>query len=165
MKPPRFDAVIAPFVYAPPLDMLIKRFKYRDGWQLAAFLASLVPPLPEADIVLPVPLHSKRQRQRGFNQSHEIAKRLCPAPNDRLMIRHRNNPPQASIHDPEKRLSNVRGNFRLRKPVSGKSLIVVDDVMTSGATANEIASVLKEAGARRVVVCVVARTEGQSLPI
>jgi ComF family protein len=115
------------------------------------------------DTVLPVPLHPKRLRWRGFNQSVLLAKevsRVFNIPMDPFTLyRTRETAPQTQL-DEEERKKNVRGAFSLRpeNPVKGKRLLLVDDVYTSGATVNECSRVLKRAEAREVFVLTLART-------
>jgi ComF family protein len=112
----------------------------------------------EIDCVIPVPLSAARLRTRGYNHAAEIARHLRPAKLDlALCVRTRDTPPQMDLPYDERR-RNVRGAFRCTRALAGESVAVVDDVMTTGATLDEIASVLKTAGAARVVNWVVART-------
>lgn len=155
-RPPFFDEVIAPFIYRQPLALLIQIFKYGGGWQLAKSLAECMPPAPPADVVVPVPLYRRRERERGFNQARELIRRLGLRCADDVVQRIVNTPPQAGMANAGERRRNVRGAFRVGD-VRGKSVLLVDDVMTTGATLNEIARVLKEAGADKVTAFVVAR--------
>jgi ComF family protein len=156
--------------YRYPWDGLVTQFKFHDqpGW--AAPLAQLLGDAPgarllldEADLVVPMPLSRERLAQRGFNQALAIARRLAPARTDAtLLLRLRDTTPQAAL-DRRQREANVRGAFavdplqagRLR----GRHLLIVDDVMTSGASLYAAARVLREAGADRVSALVLARTE------
>jgi len=156
-QPPAFDAVIAAFAYTPPLDLLVKQFKYGGGWQLAKIMARLMPPPPAADLVLPVPLHWQRERERGFNQARELAKRVRLHHRDDILQRIGETAPQASLPDRTARRKNVKGVFQVDGDVRGLSVLLVDDVMTSGATINEAAKVLKTAGASTVSALVFAR--------
>ncbi len=113
------------------------------------------------DFVIPVPLSYRRLRERGYNQAVELARPLAAAARAPLELelceRSRDAPPQTDLPWAE-RGRNVRGAFRCTRPLAGASIAVVDDVMTTGATLNEIASTLKASGAARVVNWVVART-------
>lgn len=115
----------------------------------------------DADLIVPLPLHPLRLRERGFNQALEIARIVARAwqlPLDyRSCERSHHSPPQASLPWKE-RLRNVRGAFLCRSDLTGRHVAAVDDVMTSGATLNEFARSLKKAGAARVTNLVVART-------
>jgi ComF family protein len=113
------------------------------------------------DAVVPVPLHRRRARERGFNQADILArvvgKRLHRPVLRRAVARVRPTPPQAG--KARDRVRNVRGAFAVRDParIEGRSLLLVDDVLTTGATVNECAKVLMKAGARAVLVYTLAR--------
>lgn len=113
------------------------------------------------DCLVPVPLHSARKRDRGFNQSEVLALEMSEATNlpvlKELLKRTKNTKDQTKL-TPEERIENVKGAFALKIPaeIKGKSVILVDDVMTTGATLGECASVLLEAGAERVIGATVA---------
>jgi ComF family protein len=112
----------------------------------------------EIDHVIPVPLSAPRLRERGYNHAAEIARHLVPRKLDlSLCERSRDTPPQMELPLAERR-RNVRGAFRCTRALAGASVAVVDDVMTTGATLDEVARALKAAGAARVVNWVVART-------
>ena len=112
-------------------------------------------------VVMPVPLAFERVQQRGFNQSHYIAQAVAAATRSPLVVnqllRVRNTAPQQRLAFKE-RQRNVRGAFAFEGNLAGQSIFVVDDVMTTGSTVNEIARVLKQAGAARVHNLIVART-------
>jgi ComF family protein len=115
------------------------------------------------DLIIPVPLHPKRLRWRGFNQSLLLARqvsRMYEVPVDPfLLYRSRETPPQTQLTEEERR-KNVRGAFAMdaAKPLKGKSVLLVDDVYTSGATVNECSRVLVRGGAKTVHVLTLART-------
>jgi ComF family protein len=170
--PPRFARSVAAFDYAFPWDRVITQFKFRQGvgWAgpLARRLAQAVADDAAAiELIAPVPLADARLRQRGYNQSWEIARRLAlalgrPARHD-LLHRLRDTPQQAQL-DQAQREANLRGAFMpgdaaARAAVRGRCVALVDDVLTTGATADEAAATLLEAGARAVHVWVLARTE------
>lgn len=160
--PPRFDRLIAPFVYAFPVDALIHALKYGRrliaSRPLAEALAATVD--ERADLIVPMPLSAARLRERGFNQAHEIARLVGPAIGTQVALdlcrRVVDTPPQAML--PWKaRAQNVRGAFVCDRDLQGARIAVVDDVVTTGATLNEIARVLKRAGAAHVSGWSVAR--------
>jgi ComF family protein len=160
-EPPRYDATAALFWYRFPADELVQALKFGGELALASYLASLLAKKISAsgvDCVVPVPLSRSRLRERGYNHAAEIARRLGK---ERLELelceRTRDTPPQAGLPFAE-RQRNVRGAFAVRRSLAGASVAVVDDVMTTGATLDEIAGMLKEAGAARVVNWVLART-------
>jgi ComF family protein len=110
------------------------------------------------DRVIPVPLSARRLRERGYNQAVEIARHVLPAKMDvDVCVRPQDSAPQMQLPYDE-RQRNVRGAFHCRRALVGASVAVVDDVMTTGATLDELARTLKRAGATRVVNWVVART-------
>jgi ComF family protein len=120
-----------------------------------------VNPLP-GDILVPVPLHKKRVRERGYNQSALLAKKLGKLRNipviDDCLVRQENTPPQARTNNLEERQLNVEGVFSCSDDsLKEKRVILVDDVSTSGSTLNACAEVLKEAGAESVWGLVLAR--------
>jgi len=147
----------------------ISRFKYGGVTRLARPLGSLLVEyrdpeflLPDFDLILPVPLHPGRLRQRGFNQSLLLARYLSrkhSIPLDFTTLRRsRPTQPQTQLSGPE-RQTNVRGAFEVRKPeaVAEKRILVIDDVFTTGATVRECSKVLLAAGAREVDVLTLAR--------
>ena len=159
-EPPHFDATVAAFWYAFPADALVQALKFGAELSLAPYLASLLAGKISdgADCVIPVPLSAARLRERGYNQAAEIARRLGKGPVElELCERARDGRPQVELPFAERR-RNVRGAFRVRRDLKGATVAVVDDVMTTGATLDEIARGLKEAGASRVLNWVLART-------
>ncbi|HEV3010223.1 MAG TPA: ComF family protein [Burkholderiales bacterium] len=162
---PHYDATIAALAYEFPADALVHALKFRGELALAGLLGGLLSqkiPDHEVDCVIPVPLSASRLRERGYNHAAEIARHVRPAQLDlALCVRSRDTPPQMDLPYAERR-RNVRGAFRCTRALAGEGVAVVDDVMTTGATLDEVASVLKQAGAARVVNWVVARTFPQS---
>ncbi len=162
-RPPRYDRVIAPFSYRFPVDALIQAYKYGGRLAHARFLgtalASLVP--PDVDVVVPMPLAPRRLAERGYNQALEIARLVTSATGIPLLARACRKvvetPPQASLPWKE-RAKNVRRAFVCDADLRGKRVAVVDDVLTTGATLNELARVLRRAGAVEVAGWIVART-------
>ncbi len=165
-KAPAFDHASAALVYGHPINQLILDLKYNNKLYLAPTLGNLLAEhiagqdraLP--DVLLPVPLHRARLRRRGYNQSVEIARllarRLGIKIDTRLAIRTRNTDPQVNLH-PKQRARNVRRAFKVIKSIENQRIALVDDVMTTGHTANALAEVLKKAGAKEIQVWVVAR--------
>ena len=164
-KAPYFDATVAGFRYAFPLDRLVQGLKYRHQLAIADWFAEALlagsPPPGRHDLLLPLPLAPQRLAQRGFNQALEIARPLAQAlalplaPH--ICLRRVEAPPQASLPW-QARQANVRGAFEATRDLTGISVLVVDDVMTTGASLNELARTLKKQGAARVSNWVVART-------
>ncbi len=166
-RAPAFDACLAPYLYAPPTDWLVSRLKFHGHLAAGRVLAGLLGERLTADararpeLILPMPLHPARLRERGFNQAAELARPLgrrlgIPVAPD-LVRRLRAGQPQSSLAKSRRR-ANVRGAFGLTKPLGACRIAVVDDVLTTGASADELARTLKRAGAERVEVWVVART-------
>ncbi|MEX2240247.1 MAG: ComF family protein [Burkholderiales bacterium] len=165
-RAPAYDATVAALAYAFPADVLVQALKFRGELALAPLLGALLAARIErgarVDFVLPVPLAAARLRARGFNQALEIARHVAPAATGarlepRLAERSRDTPSQMDLSHAE-RSRNVRGAFRCERSLEGAAVALVDDVMTTGATLDELAATLKRAGAARVVNWVVART-------
>ncbi len=161
---PYFDATVAAFQYAFPIDRLVQALKYRHQLALAAWFAEAMlergPPPGRHDLLLALPLAKSRLASRGYNQALEIARPLAhrlslPLPTG-LCRRSIDTPPQASLPW-RARQRNVRGVFEAERDLTGKSVLVIDDVMTTGASLNELARTLKKHGAVRVDNWVVAR--------
>jgi ComF family protein len=160
-EPPHYDATVAALGYEFPADALVHALKFRGELVLAEHLGAILSRCiadPEVDSVIAVPLSTDRLRSRGYNQAVEIARHVAHRPIELdLCVRERDTPAQMDLPYAERR-RNVRGAFRCTRALPGASVAVVDDVMTTGATLDEIAKVLKRAGAGRVVNWVVART-------
>ncbi len=162
---PSFDMAFSPFLYRDALPSMIYRMKVTGNLALAATLGELLyRHLPETadrpQCLIAIPLHPSRQRRRGFNQSQELCRVLArgwriPLLRD-VLIRCRDNPPQKGL-DARQRKRNCRGIFRLTGAIRYRHVALVDDVMTTGATLNEAARVLKQAGVGRVDVYALAR--------
>lgn len=162
---PAYDATVAALAYDFPADVLVQALKFRGELALApllgALLAARIGKGERVDLVLPVPLAAARLRARGFNQALEIARPVARAAGARLepalAMRSRDTAPQTDLPLGE-RAKNVRGAFGVAHALEGAAVALVDDVMTTGATLDELAATLKRAGAARVVNWVVART-------
>ena len=165
-RAPAFDDCLTGYRYRYPVDRMIKKLKYQARLDLLHVLSR---PLLEAaardlkvvpDCLLPTPLHTARLRKRGFNQAREIARilshRLRLPVDDQLMCRHRPTAQQYELR-PEQRAKNVKGAFSILKTVNYKNIAVVDDILTTGATAHEMAYLLKSRGAQHVQVWCLAR--------
>lgn len=163
-QPPAFDRTHAALVYAFPADRMIPRLKYQGRLALApalgTCLADALADVPRPDRLVPMPLHPARVRERGFNHATEIARtvgRRLDLPLDLdVCQRIRDTPPQQGLkHDARKR--NVRGAFACSTGLSGQRIALVDDVMTTGTSLDELAATLKRGGAAEVSCWVVAR--------
>jgi ComF family protein len=169
-KPPPWDAALAAVPYAYPWAGLIQNFKFHQQPAWATTFATLLrsapwvePALEAADVVIPLPLSSQRLQMRGFNQSWELARRLAPGKTRAdLLLRIRDTPPQSSLPRQE-RLRSVHGAFapepRYQPSLRGLRVVLVDDVMTSGASLQAASAVLRSAGVSHLTVLVLARTE------
>lgn len=158
----------APFAYAWPLDHLVHALKYRGQLATARVLGTLTAGWlagrglqHEVDVLVPVPLHPDRHAGRSFNQSAELARQLgrrlhLPVA-ESLAVRRRATPPQVGLHLDERR-RNLAGAFGTG-PAAGLRVAIVDDVITTGATVQQLASVLVQAGACAVDAWCVARTD------
>jgi ComF family protein len=166
--PPHYDQTLAAFSYDFPLDKLIQSFKYGNRLVLADYLGrELVGRAlasgweAVADLVVPLPLHPTRLRDRGFNQALELARPVAAAlklPLDpRACARIRPTPAQAGLPW-KKREENIRRAFHCPHELTGRRILLIDDVMTTGASLNECARTLKRRGATEVRLLVVART-------
>jgi len=165
--PPPFDRCFAPFSYAWPVDRLIGQFKNRHRLAVGRVLARVMSQayceaadrLP--DLLLPVPLHPRRLRERGHNQAAEIALVLAGytgSPVDEDLCRRIRNAPAQKTLNAGRRRQNLRQAFALRRELDGERIGIVDDVVTTGATVGEIARLLLAAGAGGVEVIALART-------
>jgi ComF family protein len=159
MRAPRWRAATAPFEFGGALAHAIRRLKWGDMPELASPIALLVPRerRPEAELVVPVPLHPHRLRERTYNQAALLALTLYPKVALHALERIRDTPPQSRLDAAERR-SNVRNAFRADpKRVAGRSVLLVDDVFTTGATAEACTRALQAAGAVSVDVLTVGR--------
>lgn len=162
-QPPHYDRTLAVFNYGFPLDKLLQAFKYAHRLSLAPFFGRLLAEEAagcSADLIAPLPLHRTRLRERGFNQALELARPVAHAlgkPIDTdCCTRIRHTAAQAGLPWRE-RAKNIRGAFHCAKELQGKRILLVDDVMTTGASLNECARTLKLHGAEEVTLLVVAR--------
>ena len=166
VKAPYFDSTVALFRYQEPLRYLIRSLKFHSNFASGRLLGELLVEALKAqdidrpDLLLPVPLHLKRLRQRGFNQALELARPLSRAFSIPIgaecCVRIRDTRPQFELHSSE-RQRNIKQAFAIQGPVAEKRIAIVDDVVTTGATVNEIARVLRWHGAQSVTVWCVAR--------
>lgn len=170
-NPPPLHRTLTAVDYAHPWDDLIAKFKFHSALDLAPALANRLTHVwedstgPRPTLLLPVPLSDARLRERGYNQAWEIARRVARrlrcAADAQLVLRIKDTPHQLAF-PPERRAANVRGAFAVepsrRGELQGREVTLVDDVMTTGATAFEIAQVLLQAGAAEVNLWILART-------
>ena len=166
-RTPAFDGILTPYLYQPPVSNLIVALKYRHrlaagrtlGQLLAGHVAKVATPLPE--LIIPVPLHPRRLRERGFNQASELARsitrELAVPLSPESLQRIKRTTAQAGLKR-RQRLRNLADAFAYHEGTPRKHVAIVDDVVTTGATAEALARILKRAGIARVDVWAVART-------
>lgn len=160
-QPPAYQRTHAPFRYAPPLDYLLQRLKFNGtlaharllGALLAEHLARHVTALPEC--IIPVPLHRTRLSERGFNQALELARpiaRRLGVPLDYTSCERLRATAAQSRLPAAQRRANVRNAFRVSGEIAARHVAIVEDVITTGNTVNELARVLRRAGVKTVEI-------------
>jgi ComF family protein len=163
---PPFHRIVAPWRYQEDVARLVRQLKFQRklpaGRTLGMLLARELAPIErKPELILPVPLHPRQLRERGFNQAAEIARalsrRLDIPWTTRLLRKQRTTAPQHDLNR-RARLANLRGAFHYAATADYRHVAVVDDVVTTGATAIEIARTLKRAGVERVEIWAAART-------
>ena len=159
-----FEFARSALLFTGTLREIIHHLKYSDRVSLAIPLGDVLKGCLEREpftgnLIVPVPLHRSRERERGFNQAALIASRLGRPIAAGLLRRRKNTPSQTGLSRSERR-RNLAGAFEVRGHVTG-TVIVVDDVYTTGSTMNEIARTLKRAGAKRVEILTVARVSSE----
>ena len=163
---PRIDSIRAPYRYLGAVRHMAHELKYRNLRAAAPTLGGLMAdyllsnPVP-ADVIVPVPLHSRRERQRGYNQSlllaREIGKCFGTEVDGALLRRSKNTPPQVEMESPEDRRANMSDSFRCEASLEGRKVLLVDDIVTTGSTMFACADALKDAGAASVWGLALAR--------
>lgn len=173
-SPPDFDVTHTLLTYNFPADRLLQHYKYRNSLHLAQTFATLFfekhasknltfkySQSHKIDLIIPMPMHHMRLKERGFNQALEIARILSKKTQIKLDYtsckRSKHTPPQASLPLKE-RIKNIRGVFHCQQNMHGLNIAIIDDVMTTGASLNELAKTLKQAGASHVECWAIART-------
>ena len=166
-----FDEVVTFWDYTPEMETLIHRVKYQRGIKLGVFLGSMVGRAFQEfsddgkyDLLVPVPLHRTRRRERGYNQSGLVCRGMAnhiPADVHEGVLKRRRHTATQTHLSAHERQKNVKNAFAVHNhhPVNGKSLLLVDDVVTTGATMNSCAVALKQAGAHRVIGLALARPQ------
>lgn len=165
-RPPPFSKVVSYGLYNSVLAEAINQFKFYSNKKLSKSLAELILELdlPQMDGIIPVPLSKKTLLERGFNQSLLIAKQLSkrlniPLYSDKL-IKIKDTPSQVGLSAKE-RYSNLNGAFKVKGNVNNLKLFLLDDVFTTGATVTECSKELLKAGAKEIIVIVIARAGEQ----
>lgn len=163
-RPGPLLACHAAWCYGPTIDVLVRRYKFDNDLAAGAVLAGLMgqcrPPWLSGQVLVPVPLHRQRLAQRGYDQAHELACQLGRAtglPVRACLQRRRDTAAQSAL-DREQRRRNLRGAFTAIAATLPASVILVDDVMTTGATLEAAAQALQRAGVGQVRAWVAART-------
>ncbi len=165
---PAFDRVYSPYLYRTPINNLIHQLKYQHqlhslrllGKLMSDYLQDHMQTIP--DILIPVPLHRKRLKERGFNQASELALRIKKAtgiPLDNYLISRKKHTEAQTGLKPKQRKSNLAGVFKINRKIIPQNILIVDDVMTTGATVAEMAKCLKRGGAKSVEVVTLARAD------
>ena len=164
--PLAIDAIRAPFILDGPVRHAVHGLKYRNLRAAAPQLGQIMGEYLKThripgELLVPVPLHSSRLRQRGYNQSDLLAKAAAQASEisweNRLLTRTNNTPAQVGSQGRDQRRANVDGSFKCRPGLSAVSVILIDDVATTGSTLSACAAALKSAGAKSVWGLVLAR--------
>ncbi|MFK7795224.1 MAG: ComF family protein [Gammaproteobacteria bacterium] len=165
-SPPNYDQIHANFWYQSPIDKLISRYKYLNQWENAHTLIELsvnaFTEISKSGLVIPMPSHPARVRERGFNAVFELLKLF----NKRIkfdyaldrVFRSKYTETQTGKLKSQRR-KNVKGAFTVVKPFNRDHVIIFDEVVTTGATVNELSRCLKKAGVKRVTVWAIARTK------
>lgn len=165
----RCQIIRSALVFGPQVRAVVHAFKYASRTHLAEELANymaaqwpLYPQLAQAQVLVAVPLHRKKRRSRGYNQSELLAQALgrrLHLPVDNALLERVRNTPSQTEFGREGRLQNMQGAFACRLPqrVKGKTVLLIDDVATTGATLEGCAEALKSVGARRVMAYTLAR--------
>lgn len=164
---PHFDDVCVAYRFEEPLRGLIHEFKYQQGLYLTKTLTTIIghalakeTPLFKPECLIPIPMHPSRLKERGFNQAAVLAKALARQYDIPCNLRHCkkiiNTAAQASLNSRERRM-NLRKSFTV-KPLPYTHVALVDDLLTTGSTANELAAMLKKSGVKRVSLWCCART-------
>jgi ComF family protein len=172
-KMPTYDRVHSPYLYQAPLSKLIFQFKEQRNFYTGQALADIwcnrikqhmiQQHIPLPDMMTAVPLHWRKQYQRGFNQSAFFAGAIHKKLNIPLFthVKRTQSAVEQKHLDRKKRLKNLEHSFTVTSPLNNAHVVIVDDVMTTGATANALAIALKKAGASKVSVWVLARVPKQ----
>ncbi len=164
-SPPAFDETIAPFIYQGEIRHLITNLKYgtqtKNARLLGLLLANHLKENAERpDLIIPVPLHKTRYRERGFNQTIEIASIISKTLNIPLdlsgCIRIENTPHQVALNAQQRQL-NIKNAFSIISPIRAQHIAIIDDVLTTGSTVNELANSLKQVGVIRIDIWTCAK--------
>ncbi|MEG1719376.1 MAG: ComF family protein [Clostridia bacterium] len=164
-----FSMAYAPFFYTLSIKQAILRFKFRNQKNLSAFFAKFMCVafmdndfLKDIDYMIPVPISKDKMKRRGYNQSLELAKDIELDKNieilDKVLIKTKVNKTQSNMLNIKEKVSNVSGVYKVvsNEKIKDKKILLIDDIVTTGATANECAKALIDAGAKEVLLLVIA---------
>ena len=163
---PAYEKIRGPYRYTGAVRDMVHDLKYANIRALAPTLGGLLADYLEshrfeADVLAPVPLHARRERSRGYNQSYllarEVSRRAQIPMADQRLLRTTDTPPQVAMSGREERCKNIVGAFECTQEVTGLRVMLIDDVVTTGSTMSACASVLKDAGASSVMGLALAR--------
>lgn len=166
--PPAFAQTICAAIYEPPVSLWVQQLKFGDRLDRASIMAeAMLEPLSSIDTnipIIPIPLHPKRLQYRGYNQAYEVAKIITKQQHRALLadvlIRTKYTAMQAELHE-KQRADNVRAAFKVIKPIGAETVLLLDDVMTTGQTLHSAAKcLLLQAAVKKVMVVVFARSGG-----
>jgi len=170
--PPVYESCWSPFIYAQPLEWMIQQLKFNAKLDLAPLLSRLVlENLPahlytsdRPDVIIPMPLHSRRLQQRGFNQSHLLIKPIAQALNLPLDLnsskRIRDTEHQTGKNAHQRR-QNIKNAFSYNHKYNHQHVVIFDDVVTTGSSVSELTKTLKRGGVKRVDIWCLARAENK----
>lgn len=163
---PIFSHTYCNYLYQTPLNRLLYQLKYhlktKNVWALGYILNKTLTRIkPDTDIIIPMPISKERFQQRGFNQTQKILNyyqvKSGKIPVISNLVKKVNNTPQLAKLNKEERL-NIKLDFRVTRNITGKNILIVDDVITTGFTANQLALALKKQGANRIELCTLMRS-------
>lgn len=171
--PPAFSRVISPFRFTSPIDHLVHQLKYGHDLRVARWFADeiadvlaadgvLSAPLADSALIIPMPLHPRRLSERGFNQSLEIARQVSRRTGIDLAskaVRRVIDTASQTTLDRDARRRNLKGAFECDSDLSNHRILVIDDVLTTGSSADELSATLRMHGAKDITIACGARTE------
>ena len=169
-SPPEYDMSWSPFIYTQPLEWVIQQFKFNANLAIAPLLSELmIQKIPASiykeqkpDALIPMPLHDKRLKHRGFNQSLLLAQPVAKALGveiDTLSCQRLHNTEHQTGKNARQREQNIRGAFKFENHRNYQYLVIFDDVVTTGSTVSELSKIIKKTGVARVDVWSLARAE------
>lgn len=171
--PPFFDRTLALFHYRLPIDQFIIRLKFRNKLLYGKLLGelfleklTLLDNKEKPDLILPVPLHKARLCERGFNQALEIARPIAKAmkiPIANTLAQRIRHTEAQSLIPADQRYKNIKNSFVITENLAGKYIAIIDDVMTTGHTVNELSKALRNAGAAKIDVWCCARASRNAM--